>query len=345
MATRTTSKGTKNAPARPSDALDADTLRRMYREMLEQRRFEEAAGRAYGMGKIYGFCHLYIGQEAISTGTAHAMTAGDILVGAYRIHAQALALGLTADEVMGELFGKATGSVQGVGGSMHLFDREKGFWGGWGLVGQQVPMAVGVAFAQRYQKTGQVVIAFFGDGAMQQGAIHEAFNMAAIWRCPIVFVVENNGYGMGTAIERVSAVQPLHGFADAYGMKNAAFDGMDVLASYDAFHDAITYARTESRPVFLEARCSRFRGHSMSDPGKYRTREQLEEEKNRDPIPRLAALLVERGLMKEEDVAAIDREVKDEMKAVVARADEAPWPDPALIHRYVYASESGAFTP
>jgi parallel beta-helix repeat protein len=171
----------------------------MYRDMVEQRRFEEEAGRAYGMGRIYGFCHLYIGQEAVSTGCAHAMQKGDIMISAYRIHAQALAMGIPAQEVMDELFGRATGNVQGLGGSMHMFDVEKGFWGGWGLVGQQVPMAVGVAFGQKYRNTGAVTVAFFGDGAMNQGAIHESFNMAAIWDIPIVFVVENNGFGIGLA--------------------------------------------------------------------------------------------------------------------------------------------------
>lgn len=316
--------------------LSGEQLMTMYRSMVLQRRFEEEAGRNYGMGRIYGFCHLYIGQEAISTGCAMAMQPEDLMVSAYRIHAQALALGIPAQEVMDELFGRATGNVHGVGGSMHMYDVDRGFLGGWGLVGQQVPMATGFAFSQKYRETSGVTLAFFGDGALNQGAIHESFNMASIWNLPIVFVVENNGYGMGTAVNRVCSVDPMHKLGDSYGMRNMAFDGMDVLASYDAFHDAIEYARAESRPVFLEARCSRFRGHSMSDPGKYRTKEQLEDEKSRDPIPRLAEVLKNKGLATDEELAAIDKQVREEMKQTAKQAGDAPWPDAELIHKYVY---------
>ncbi len=317
-------------------SLSSENLLRMYRSMVEQRRFEEEAGRAYGTGKIYGFCHLYIGQEAVSTGCAQAMKKGDVMISAYRIHAQALATGIPPQEVMDELFGRATGNVKGLGGSMHMFDVERGFWGGWGLVGQQVPMATGVAFAQKYRNSGEVTIAFFGDGAMNQGAIHESFNMAAIWDLPIVFVVENNGYGMGTAVDRVCSVNPMHRLGDSYEIRNWSFDGMEVLASYAAFHEAIEYARANSRPVFLEARCSRFRGHSMSDPGKYRTKEQLEQEKALDPIPRLGAVLRERGLATEAELEAIDAEVREQMKEVARNAAAAPWPDPSLIDRYTF---------
>lgn len=325
-------------------SLPAEQQLAMYREMVLQRRFEEAAGRAYGMGKIYGFCHLYIGQEAVSTGCANAMQRGpqgDIMVSAYRIHAQALALGITPDAVMSELFGRATGAQHGVGGSMHVFDIDRGFWGGWGLVGQQIPMAVGIAFGQAYSRSGRVTVAFFGDGAIHQGAIHESFNMAAIWDVPIVFVCENNGFGMGTAVSRVSALEPLHEMARAYKFAHMPFDGMDLHASYDAFHWAIEHARSTSRPVFLEARCSRFRGHSMSDPGKYRSKEQLEAEKASDPIPRHATWLVDQGLATQAELDAIDDQTKEEMKAVVARAEAAPWPDPSLINRYVYVDPLG----
>ncbi|MCB9519850.1 MAG: pyruvate dehydrogenase (acetyl-transferring) E1 component subunit alpha [Myxococcales bacterium] len=329
-------------PAPPTRAADlpGETLLQMYRDMVEQRRFEEFAARAYGMGRIYGFCHLYIGQEAVSVGTARALdrSKGDILVSAYRIHAQALAMGMQPQAAMDELFGRATGCVGGIGGSMHFFDVPNGFWGGWGLVGQQVPMAVGIAFAQRYRQTGAVTMVMFGDGALQQGAIHEAFNMASVWDVPIVFVLENNRFGMGTAFERVSAIDPPHALAQCYGFEHAAFDGMDVLAATDALTGAVERARATSRPYFLEARCSRFRGHSMSDPGKYRTKEQLEEEKAQDPIPKLERVLVERGVATAEALAELDREVKAKMKEVLANAEAAPWPDPSLIHRYTYAS-------
>ena len=315
--------------------LPRERLLAAYRSMVEQRRFEEAAGRAYGLGKIMGFCHLYIGQEAISTGAAEALQAHDVMISAYRIHAQAMARGVPAQAVMDELFGKATGSVHGLGGSMHIFDTSKGFWGGWGLVGQQVPTGAGIAFAQKYRGNGGVTMAFLGDGAVHQGAIHETLNLASIWDIPVIIVIENNQYGMGTAVSRISSLEPLHEMADAYKVRHYAFDGMDFMESYDALIDAVEYARTESRPVYLEARCSRFRGHSMSDPGKYRTKEQLEEEKAQDPIPKLGAILTERGIATAEELEALDEAVKAEMKEVLARAEAAPWPDPSLIDRYV----------
>lgn len=324
------------APTKAAD-LPGEDLLAMYKSMVLQRRFEENAARAYGMGKIYGFCHLYIGQEAISTGCAHAMAEQDIMISAYRIHAQALAMGLEPQELMDELFGRESGNVHGLGGSMHFFDPDKGFWGGWGLVGQQVPMATGVAFAQKRRKTNAVVVCFFGDGALQQGAIHESFNMAAIWDLPIVFVLENNRYGMGTAVERVSALAPdAHKMAESYKFEHAAFDGMDVLTSYDAFATAIEHVRATSRPYFLEARCSRFRGHSMSDPGKYRTKEMLEEEKAADPIPKMESFLVEKGHATNDELTKIDKDTKSRIKDVVKNAEDAPWPGAEYIDKYVY---------
>ncbi|MFT5991718.1 MAG: pyruvate dehydrogenase E1 component alpha subunit [Bradymonadia bacterium] len=324
------------APTKAAD-LPKEQLLDMHRSMVLQRRFEEHAGRAYGMGKIYGFCHLYIGQEAISTGCATAMAEQDIMISAYRIHAMALSMGLEPQEVMDELFGKATGNVGGLGGSMHFFEPDKGFWGGWGLVGQQVPMACGVAFAQKHRKTDAVTMAFFGDGALQQGAIHESFNMAAIWNLPIVFVLENNKYGMGTAVERVSALAPdATKMADAYGFESMSFDGMDVTASYDAFTHAIEHARAHQRPFFLEAQCSRFRGHSMSDPGKYRTKEMLQEEKEADPIPKFEAVLIEKGYATAEELKALDMQTKADMKEVLKKAEAAPWPEEDAIYKYTY---------
>lgn len=324
---------------RPEKAADLskDRLIEMYRDMLLQRRFEESAARAYGMGRIYGFCHLYIGQEAISTGTAHAMGPDDIMVSAYRIHAQALAMGMDPQAAMDELFGRATGCTSGMGGSMHLYDIDKGFWGGWGLVGQQVPMGTGIAMAQKYRETGAVTVTFFGDGAIHQGAVHEAFNMASVWKLPIVYVVENNGYGMGTAVSRVSSLEPLHGLASVYKMEHRDFDGMDVLASYEAMREAIEYARSEQKPIFVEARCSRFRGHSMSDPGKYRSKDQLEEEKGRDPIPKLASHLLDRELVSQDDLDGWDKDTRARMKDVLKNAEDAPWPDESEITTHVYA--------
>lgn len=327
----------------PAAELPKEELVEMYRQMLVQRRFEEHAARAYGMGKIYGFCHLYIGQEAVSTGAAKALDASknDIMVSAYRIHAQALAMGIEPQPAMDELFGRATGNVHGVGGSMHFFDIENGFWGGWGLVGQQVPLAVGIAFGQKFRKTGGVTMVFFGDGALQQGAIHEAFNMASVWDVPIVFVLENNKFGMGTALERVSAILPANELSKPYNFDNAVVDGMDILATYDAMKSAVETAREKSRPFFLEVRCSRFRGHSMSDPGKYRTKDELAAEKAQDPIPKLAVFLTERGYATDDELNEMDKGIKAEMKQILANADAAPWPDEELIHKYVYSNPVG----
>ncbi len=324
----------------PAAELPKDELVAMYRDMLVQRRFEEHAARAYGMGKIYGFCHLYIGQEALSTAAARALdrSKNDIMVSAYRIHAQALAMGIPVQPAMDELFGRGTGNVHGVGGSMHFFDIEKGFWGGWGLVGQQVPLATGIAFGQKYRKTGGVTMAFFGDGALQQGAIHEAFNMASVWDIPIVFVLENNKFGMGTALERVSSILPANEMSNTYNFDNAVVDGMDVMATHDAMRSAVETVRETSRPFFLEVRCSRFRGHSMSDPGKYRTKDALAEEKSQDPIPKLAAFLYEKGYATEAELKEMDKGIKAEMKEVLKKAEAAPWPDEELIHKYVYST-------
>ena len=322
---------------RPSDALTREQLLAMYESMVLQRRFEEGAARSYGMGKIYGFCHLYIGQEAVSTGCATAMGDDDIMISAYRIHAQALALGVPPQAVMDELYGRATGSVGGMGGSMHIFDIEKGFWGGWGLVGQQIPTATGIAFAQKYLDSGRVTCGFLGDGAMHQGAVHESLNLASIWNLPLVVTVENNHYGMGTAVERISSLPPLHEFGGAYEIAHDSFDGMDVLASYDAYHTAIERARNESKPTFLEAVCSRFRGHSMSDPGKYRTKEELEDEKSRDPIPKLGAVLIDKEFATEDELKDIDKRTKAEVKTILKNAENAAWPDESQIFTNVLA--------
>ena len=329
------------AITRHSEHLSPDQLRELYREMVRFRRFEEAAARAYGMGKIHGFCHLHIGQEAIAAAVGAVHQPNDIVIGGYRTHTMALSLGMENQSAMDELFGKATGCVQGLGGSMHLFAPDKGFYGGWGLVGQQVPTAAGFAFGQQYRENGGATMVFIGDGAVHQGAIHETLNLASIWDLPLVTVIENNHYGMGTAVDRVSSLPPLHELGAPYKIEHWAFDGMDVLASYDALFEAMKIARETSRPVFLEATCSRFRGHSMGDPGKYRTREQLEAERGRDPIPRFGNDLVDRGVLTKDDLKTIDDEQKAIMKTVLENAENAPLPDLDLIDRYVYADQGG----
>lgn len=323
---------------RHSDALSPDQLRDAYRAMVRFRRFEEAAARAYGMGKIHGFCHLHIGQEAIAAAVGAVYQPGDAIIGGYRTHTLALALGMSDQSAMDELFGKATGCVKGLGGSMHFFDPDRGFYGGWGLVGQQVPTAAGFAFAQKYKETGGATMCFIGDGAVHQGALHETLNLASIWDLPLVVVIENNHYGMGTAVDRVSSLPPLHELGAPYKIEHWKFDGMDFQESYNSLFEAMKIARETSRPVFIEATCSRFRGHSMSDPGKYRSKEQLEEERGRDPIPKLGNALVDSGLLDKDALKAIDDAQKDTMKAVLEAAEHAPYPDLELFDAFVHAA-------
>lgn len=322
--------------------LSQDELRTLYVNMVRFRRFEEAAARSYGMGKIHGFCHLHIGQEAIAAAIGAVRQEHDAIIGGYRTHTIALALGISDDEVMAELFGKDTGNVRGLGGSMHLFEPKNGFYGGWGLVGQQLPTANGLAFGQKYKEIPGATMCLIGDGAVHQGAVHESLNLAAIWKLPLVVLIENNHYGMGTAVDRVSALPPLHELAEPYGIEHWEFDGMNVLETYDSLYEAMQRARENQTPVFLEAKCSRFRGHSMSDPGKYRTREQLQAERDRDPIPQFGNLLVDDGVLSKEDLKTIDDEQKQRMKDVVQRADEAPYPAIDLVERYVHAQPQEA---
>src|SRR6266508_1958214 len=258
----------------------------MYRDMLRLRRFEETAGRVYTEGKIGGFCHLYIGQEAVAIGVRRALDGErDYLVNAYRDHGHALAWGTPAGVVMAELYGKATGAVKGKGGSMHMFDAARHNYGGHGIVGGQIPLAAGVAFSQRYQKKDGVVVVLFGDAAVNIGAFHESLNMAAVWKLPVIFICENNRYGMGTAIERASAIYDISERACSYDVRGEAVDGMDVLAMRDAVARAAAECRPEGgKPVLLEARTYRYRGHSMADPATYRTRDEVEVEKRRDPL-------------------------------------------------------------
>lgn len=328
---------TKTSGDSPGASLNDEQLQSLYTEMTRFRRFEEAAARAYGTGKIYGFCHLHIGQEAISASVGEATRQTDIVISAYRIHTMALSKGLDEEKAMFELFGRQTGNVHGLGGSMHLFDVDNGFYGGWGLVGQQVPVGTGLAFAQRYQHTDNVVVCLLGDGALHQGAVHESLNLASIWDLPIVYIIENNHYGMGTSVDRISALPPLHRIGESYDIEHDSFDGMDVLKSYDAISNAIAYARDEQRPMLLEGVCSRFKGHSMSDPAKYRTRDQLNEEKSRDPIPQLREQLIEREILTEEQAKSIDDKAKERMKALAKKAEEQPWPDPSILNKYIFA--------
>ncbi len=327
----------------PTDAPTAEMagLLALYRRMLLLRRFEEAAGRAYTEGKIGGFCHLYIGQEAVAVGLHAGLDpARDFVINGYRDHGHALAWGTEPERVMAELYGKANGIARGKGGSMHMFDVARHNLGGYGIVGGQIPLALGVAFAQRYEKRGGVVACLFGEAAVNNGAFWESLNMAALWRLPAVFVCENNRYGMGTAIERSSAVTEVWRRACAHDIRGELVDGMDVLAVRDAVARAAAECRPEGgRPVLLEARTYRYRGHSMADPATYRTREEVEQEKRRDPLDVLLGHLRRLGAdPSPQALEQVEGEVGEEVQRALRAAEEGPAPDPAVVWDDVYAS-------
>ncbi len=316
-----------------------DKLLSMYRKMFLVRRFEERAGQAYGQGKIAGFCHLYIGQEAVAVGANEAIRADDYMLSAYREHGHALARGADAGMVMAELFGRGAGYSKGKGGSMHIFDIEHHFYGGYGIVGGQIPLAAGMAFAARYRNEERVTLCFFGEAAANQGSFHETLNMASKWKLPVIYICENNRYGMGTAISRVAAVPEIHKRASAYAMRGEAMDGMDALAVFDAVKDCAEYARSGKGPVLLEANTYRFRGHSMADAASYRQKQEVEEERKNDPIPKLRAHLVKNRLATEAELDAIDAEVKQQVDAAVKFADEAPEPSTEELWRDTIVDE------
>ena len=303
-----------------------DLLLTMYRKMYLLRRFEERAGQQYGLGKIAGFCHLYIGQEAVAVGTNEAIRPEDYMLSGYRDHGQPLARGSDPGMVMAELFGRGTGYSKGKGGSMHIFDIEHHFYGGYGIVGGQIPLGAGMAFASRYRNEDRITVCYFGDAAANQGAFHETFNMAAKWKLPVLYICENNRYGMGTAIARTSAVAEIHKRGVAYGMRSEAVDGMDVLKMYEAVKDAAEYIRSGKGPVLMEANTYRFRGHSMADPASYRTKQEVEDERKNDPIPRLRDYTVKKKLAVDADFEAIENEVREQVDAAVKFADESPEP-------------------
>ena len=312
---------------------DADELRHLYTEMLRIRRFEEAAARAYTQGKISGFLHLYIGQEAIAVATADLMKPGDRVVTTYRDHGFAVALGCDTGACMAELYGKKTGLVGGNGGSMHFFAKDKGLWGGYAIVGGHVPVAAGHAFASKYKGDGAVTLCFLGEGAMHIGATHEGMHLAGLWRLPIVFVIENNQYAMGTPLSRQTAVDDLTVRAPGYRLTSDRWVVRDVFETRERLARAVDQARERSQPALIELLTYRFRGHSMSDPGKYRTKDEVEHWKERDPLFRAETSLREDHGMSDEDIEALDEEVWEEMDAAVEFAEESPVPDPE--HRFL----------
>jgi pyruvate dehydrogenase E1 component alpha subunit len=318
------------------EGIDRETLLKMLYQMILIRRFEEKAAEAYTLGKIGGFCHLYIGQEAVAVGALAALTRDDYVMTSYRDHGHALALGTPPDEVMAELFGRAGGCSAGKGGSMHLFDRDANFLGGHGIVGGQIPLATGVAFAAKYKNTGRVSVVFFGEAAVNQGAFHESLNMAQLWKLPCIYVCENNQYGMGTSLARAMSMQDVSQKACAYGLAAEFVDGMDVLAVYEAMRRAAERARVESLPSLIEIRTYRFMGHSMSDPGNYRTRAEIEKYQERDPVKVFSRSLKDKGVMDDAALKEIEDRVRAEVERAVKFADESPEPAPEELFTHVY---------
>jgi len=304
-------------------------MQRYFHDMLLIRRFEEKAGQLYGMGLIGGFCHLYIGQEAVVVGIQAAQKKQDSVVTSYRDHGQMLAAGMNPRGVMAELTGRTDGYSRGKGGSMHMFSREKNFFGGHGIVGAQVPIGAGLGFAHKYKNDGGVCVVYFGDGAVNQGQVYESFNMAALWKLPVVFVIENNGYSMGTSIARHAAGE-LYKRGEPYGIQGKQVDGMNVIAVRQAAEEALEHARSGKGPVVLEMMTYRYRGHSMSDPAKYRTKEEVEEWKSKhDPIETLRVKMLAEGHATEDSLKIIEREVKDVVNDAAEFAQSSPEPDPS----------------
>jgi pyruvate dehydrogenase E1 component alpha subunit len=314
-----------------------------YELMLRMRRFEEKAGQLYGMQKIRGFCHLYIGQEAVAAGTMSAIKHEDPIITAYRDHGMAIAKGVSFNAAMAELYGKATGVTKGKGGSMHFFSKENYFFGGHGIVGAQIPLGAGIGFAEMYKKTGNVCLCYFGDGAIRQGALHEAFNMAMTWKIPVVFICENNGYAMGTSVARTSNVRDLYKIGEAFDMPSYPVDGMSPEPVHNAVYEAVEKARNGEGPTFLEMRTYRYKGHSMSDPQKYRTKEELEEYKLRDPIETTLEKILEKKYATQKEIDTINTNIENDIAACVTFAEESPWPDDAEVFNDIYTQKDYPF--
>jgi pyruvate dehydrogenase E1 component, alpha subunit len=312
---------------------DAKELLHYYREMLLIRRFEEKAGQLYGMGLIAGFCHLYIGQEAVVVGIQANATDKDSVITTYRDHGHMLATGMEPRGVMAELTGRSGGYSRGKGGSMHMFSREKKFYGGHGIVGASVPLGTGLAFAHKYREDGGVNLCYFGDGAANQGQVYEAFNMASLWKLPVIYVIENNRYGMGTSVERASATTDLYRRGEAFGIPGVQVNGMDVLEVKRASAEVLAHVRAGEGPYVMEMKTYRYRGHSMSDPAKYRTKEEVTTvRKESDCIDHLRALMLEEGLTDEAAFKEIDREIKEVVNEAAEFSQQSPEPDPAELY-------------
>ncbi len=320
-------KSSKNGTA----GFSADLLKKFYYQMLLIRRFEEKASQLYGMGLIRGFCHLLIGQEAVVVGVQSAIKQNhDSVITAYRDHGHMLVCDMDPKGVMAELTGRIDGYSKGKGGSMHMFSREKKFYGGHGIVGAHVPLGTGLAFAHKYNKDGGINTCYFGDGASNQGQVFEAYNMAALWGLPVLYIIENNGYGIGTSIERSGAGGPLYKRGEPFGIPGREVDGMDVMAVHEAALEAVDYVRKNNKPYILEAKTYRYRGHSMSDPGTYRPKEEVDDMKsNNDPINRLKDYMVKNKVISDDDFKEVEKEIKAIVKEAAEFAQSSPEPDPS----------------
>lgn len=341
MAVQTTSrkanqKGNVKAQA---PRYSRETYVRWYSEMLLMRRFEEKCGQLYLQQKFGGFCHLYIGQEAVLSGMMEAIKPTDRVITAYRDHAHPLVMGADPRRVMAELYGKITGLSKGKGGSMHMFDREHNLFGGHGIVGAQIPMGAGIAFADKYRGEDHVTLCFFGDGAARQGALHETFNMAMTWKLPVIFIIENNQYAMGTSVERTSNVTDLSLLGASYQMPSFAVDGMRPESVAEAIGEAATRARHGEGPTLLDIQTYRYKGHSMSDPQKYRTKEEVAEYQERDPIEYVLGVLRGNGWITEAEIEAEEARVKSVVDESVTFAEESPLPDAAELYKDVYTQD------
>lgn len=316
--------------------ISKETYLNWYESMLLMRKFEEKAGQLYGMQKIKGFCHLYIGQEAVVAGAMSVLRPEDAMITAYRDHAHAIAKGIPPKAVMAELYGKETGCSKGKGGSMHMFSKEHRFFGGHGIVGGQIPLGAGIAFAEKYRGSDLVCICYMGDGAVRQGAFHETMNMAMLWKLPVIFVVENNNYAMGTSVERTSNVHELYKLALAYDMPSKPVDGMVVEDVHAAMQEAVDRARKGDGPTFLEMNTYRYKGHSMSDPAKYRTKEEVEHYKALDPVENVLNTIIKNKYATTEELEAINNKVKAIVDEAVQFAEDSNYPDPSELYKDVY---------
>lgn len=337
-------KGKKTTKAaKGTNGLDLDTYRQWYETMVRIRKFEERALKMYSLNKIRGFLHVYIGQEAIAGAITSALRPTDPIVTAYRQHGIALCRGIGSDLCMAELFGKATGINKGKGGSMHFFSKEHNYFGGNGIVGAQIPIGTGIAFAEQYKGTDNICLTMYGDGAARQGALHESFNMAMTWKLPVLYVVENNHYAMGTSVNRTSNVTDLYKQALSYEMPSSSVDGMDVMKVHYAMAEAAAHVRSGKGPYLLEIKTYRYRGHSVSDPAKYRTKEELEAYKEQDPIEQLKTFLIKHKFMTVKEIEVIDDAILEEIDAAEQFAEESPLPDPTDLFTDNYLQEDYPF--